>query len=149
VESCYRFFNFFQSKFFRDKYLKDIEVFRYEEVEATPADREASLRTMRQKMLASEKFSAAFFVGGMEGVEREYELLKELRYPVPVFPVHTTGAAAREVWEQEFRAMVHLPPWIQQIRHPQLEQLKTKTSYVALFTKLLDDAKKMGVELNG
>lgn len=132
----------FQSKFFRESYLKDIEAFRYEEIDAAK-DRETSLREMREKMLASEKYGAAFFIGGMDGVEREYELLKELPYDVPVFPVYTTGAAAREIWEREIKSAEELPHWIQPRRRAQLEALRTKTSYVALFTRLLEDSGKV------
>jgi|HubBroStandDraft_2_1064218.scaffolds.fasta_scaffold83102_3 hypothetical protein len=133
----------FQSKFFRESYLQDIEAFRYEEIDAAK-DRETSLRAMREAMLASEKFSAAFFIGGMEGVEQEYELLKELPYRVPVYPVYTTGAAARELWEREIRRADELPQWSQPQRIAQLQQLKTKTSYVALFTRLLEGSGNAG-----
>ena len=120
----------FQSMFFRDKYLSDIEVFRYEEVTEVEGDREESLLHMRQAMLASESFGAAFFIGGMEGVEREYELLKE-KYPhVPRFPVYTTGGAARLLWELEWD--------VSPARRPVLEQLRTRTGYVTLFTNALE-----------
>src|SRR5437016_4605862 len=55
----------FQSRFFRDKYLKDIEVFRYREIPAVQDDLEESLREMRLAMIGSEEFGAAFFIGGM------------------------------------------------------------------------------------
>ncbi len=134
----------FQSKFFQDRYIRDIEVFRYVEVDARdragrPAapnegDREASLLEMRKVMLAGEPvFSAAFFIGGMEGVEREYEMVKGVHSGVPRFPVATTGAAARFLWQREWELRHELPSG----RQAQLEQLRTRTSYVALFTDLL------------
>ena len=122
----------FQSKFFQDKYLKDIELFRYVEVDAVPGHRNQSLLIMRQRMLASEGFGSAFFIGGMEGVEHEYELLKKLPRPVPAFPVYTTGGAARILWEQEWP---DAPP----SRCPILEQLRTKTNYVGLFTNCIEE----------
>ena len=120
----------FQSKFFRDKYLSDIEVFRYEEVKEVVGDREESLLNMRLAMLTSESFGAAFFIGGMEGVEREYEWLKKKAPQVPRYPVYTTGGAARLLWEQEWDASP--------ARRAVLEQLRTRTGYVTLFTNALE-----------
>lgn len=131
----------FQSKFFRDRYIQEIEVFRYKEVEPE-GDRENSLLAMRREMLDSEKFSAAFFIGGMDGVEREYELVQKLKYPVPIFPVYTTGAAAREIWELEIRKASDLPAAIRSTRQTELRQLRTEISYVALFTRLLENSTK-------
>jgi SLOG cluster3 family len=124
----------FQSKFFRDQYLKDLELFRYEEVEAVAGDRDKSLLAMRMAMIHSENFSASFFIGGMEGVEHEYDLLREHRPEVPRFPVYTTGAAARLLWPKEWE--------VARESRPQLEQLRSKISYVGLFTGLLEDVSK-------
>jgi hypothetical protein len=118
----------FQSKFFRASYLKDVERFRYEETEEVNGDRAASLLAMRTRMIQSEAFSAAFFIGGMEGVEEEYRLVGDLQPGVPRYPVYTTGGAARLLWENagaeslgELRAT-----------------LRVTTSYAALFDRLLD-----------
>jgi len=136
----------FQSKYFREHYLKDISVFRYEEVEAAPEGREASLLKMRGAMLSSEKsFSAAFFVGGMEGVEQEYEMLKALQPAVPRFPVATTGAAAQFLWSREDDLIAQMSSPLREVRRRQLDDLKTKTSYLALFTKLLEPRGYPGV----
>jgi hypothetical protein len=121
----------FQSKFFQKAYIQDIEVFRYEEVEPVPGDRMASLLKMRETMLKSEPFGGAFFIGGMEGVEHEYEMLKELRADVPRFPVYTTGGAARFLWQREWE---EAPP----THRPMLERLRMKTNYVALFTDAIE-----------
>ena len=121
----------FQSKFFRDSYLRDLALFRYEETEVVQDDREKSLRSMRTQMINSEKFSAAFFIGGMEGVEQEYDLMTQLKPAVPRFPVYTTGAAARLLWMREWEA-------VPRMHEAELSELRTKTSYVALFTHLLE-----------
>ncbi len=128
----------FQSMFFRDQYLKDIEVFGYEEIEAVRGDREASLLEMRARMLLSEPFGTAFFIGGMEGVEREYELLKELKPDVSRFPVYTTGAAARILWEIESNSLNDLPESTRLAHAAELQQIKTSTSYTGLFTSFLE-----------
>jgi hypothetical protein len=122
----------FQSKFFRDSYLKDLALFRYEETEAVGGAREASLLAMRTRMVESEAFSAAFFIGGMEGVEHEYELMAKLAPNVPRFPVYTSGAAARFLWQKEWEAS-------SDARATELSALRVKTNYVALFTGLLEE----------
>jgi hypothetical protein len=122
----------FQSRFFRQFYLKDIDVFHYTEVEEVLGSREASLLRMRTQMLRSEDFGAAVFVGGMEGVEREYELLAALAPAVPRFPVFTTGGAAQLLWRREAAEQPTMHPTL-------LAELRTKTSYASLFTDLLEE----------
>ena len=121
----------FQSKFFRDSYLEDLERFRYEETEIVQGDRDLSLKSMRTQMINSENFSAAFFIGGMEGVEEEYQLIARLKPQVPRFPVYTTGGAAEILWMREAEAAYHP-------RAQNLKDLRAKTSYVALFTGVLE-----------
>ncbi|HYM76870.1 MAG TPA: hypothetical protein VE377_12910 [Candidatus Dormibacteraeota bacterium] len=128
----------FQSKFFRDHYLKDLEFFRYEETEAVRGDRGESLRSMRMQMIHSEPFAAAFFIGGMEGVEDEYELLRRHRPSVPRFPVYTTGAAARLLWMSESRLLAEQAPALHENHGAELQLLRLKTNYIGLFTNLLE-----------
>jgi hypothetical protein len=128
----------FQSKFFRDRYLEDLELFRYEETEEVAGDRERSVLAMRLQMIQSETFSAAFFIGGMEGVEIEYELVQQYQPAVPRFPVYTTGGAARLIWSNAWRQLSEMPPAAREVRGPELQQLRTKTGYVGLFTSLLE-----------
>jgi hypothetical protein len=119
----------FQSRYFQDRYLKDLDLFRYVEIGEVSGDRDESLRVMRRAMIHSEPFSAAFFIGGMEGVEAEYELMKEEQSRVPRFPVYTTGGAARMLWTKELRFSEE---------NPNIRELRTNTSYVGLFTNLLE-----------
>ena len=126
----------FQSKFFQDKYLKDLDRFRYVETEAVDGDRDQSLFAMRTQMIGSEDFSAAFFIGGMDGVEREYEMFRDARPHAPRFPVYTTGAAARLIWAREN----DLPASQRQVGDHDLQALRTKAGYLALFRNLLDGA---------
>jgi hypothetical protein len=122
----------YQSRFFRDRYLKDIERFRYREIGAVDRDEAASLKAMRLAMIGSEDFGAAFFIGGMEGVEREYELMKEERSGVPRYPVYTTGAAARKLWGREWELA-------RDDQRPRLADLRRKRNYTGLFTGILED----------
>jgi hypothetical protein len=57
--------------------------------------REASLRVMREEMLA-RPLAGAVFVGGMEGIRDELELVKELHPGTPLVPLAGPGGAARD-----------------------------------------------------
>ena len=61
--------------------------------------REASLRLMRERMIGENRFEAAVFISGMEGVEQEYALLRGLQPEVQCLPVASTGGAARRIYE--------------------------------------------------
>lgn len=65
-------------------------------------DREKSLSLMREKMLSNFKFSAAVFIGGMEGIEIEYKLFKRKHPEALLLPIASTGAAAKVVYDNFF-----------------------------------------------
>jgi hypothetical protein len=89
------------------------------------------LHDMRDKMLNSERFAAAVFVGGMEGVETEWRSVQQapLQSGVPMFPLASTGGAALLLWESE-DIVKQYPP---QLR----TALRTDFNYVPLIRKLL------------
>ena len=58
---------------------------------------------MRTKMLKSENFYAGVFIGGMEGVEEEYEMFCKLHPNALVIPVASTGAAALLIYQRKDR----------------------------------------------
>lgn len=67
--------------------------------------REASLTAMRREMIEehgakhSHIWKAAFFIGGMEGVEEEYAIFKH-KYSVPAYPIASTDGAAYILWDR-------------------------------------------------
>lgn len=88
----------YQSKYFEDEFPEDNN--RFKNViytESVEQNREKSLRLMRQKMFSEHKFSAAVFIGGMDGVIKEFELFKELQPEATIIPVASTGGAALDV----------------------------------------------------
>ena len=88
----------YQSEFFRSFYPSDNVFFRNMVVVGdVPGDREASLLRMRTTMFRSTEFAAGVFIGGMEGVEQEFELFRSICPQAKWFPVGSTGAAARLV----------------------------------------------------
>ena len=58
-----------------------------------------SLLTMRKRMLSDQQISAAVFVGGMEGVIDEFDLVKEICPNATLVPLASTGAAALAIFE--------------------------------------------------
>ena len=113
----------YQSRFFERTFPP--EVAEFEEVrltDAVPGNEGASLAEMRRIMISSQPFDAGIFLGGMEGVEREYALFRELHPDKPVYPIASTGAAALLLFEQYQRNQVDL-----------MNDLK----YLSLFRRLL------------
>lgn len=85
----------FQSGYFFRDFPKENTAFgHYEIVDAVDNDREASLLEMRRRMIAEKGITCGIFVGGMEGVLEEFQLLREMRPDIPAFPIASTGAAA-------------------------------------------------------
>jgi hypothetical protein len=90
----------YQSKFFAKYYPEDNNKFK--NIVQTPSleDRPSSLSLMRNQMLKSCDFSAGVFIGGMDGVEDEFVLFRELHPNALVIPVASTGAAAKMIFEK-------------------------------------------------
>ena len=63
-------------------------------------DRE-SIHIMRKQMLCDYSFVAGIFIGGMNGVEEEYQMFKEYHPKALLIPVASTGAAAKIIFEKE------------------------------------------------
>jgi hypothetical protein len=47
-------------------------------IEAVDTDETASLRQMREAMIGDHSYDAGVFVGGMDGVEQEYEMFERM-----------------------------------------------------------------------
>jgi hypothetical protein len=115
----------FQSRYFERNFPKDNSAFEYVElVDAVSGDREASLLKMRRAML-SGTFKTGIFIGGMEGVEAEYALFRDLHPNSHSFPIASTGAAARRLFEAD-TGLQH--------EHP---ELKNEISYLSLMRYLI------------
>jgi hypothetical protein len=119
----------FQSELFAERAPKDNAAFPgLVRVRPVRGNREASLLRMRKTMLRSEKFGAGVFIGGMEGVEQEYELFRDLHPHARVLPIASAGGAARLLFNQG------AGPQDSRIR----KALENDTVFGALFLKLLD-----------
>ena len=89
----------YQSKFFEKYYPEDNNEF--DNVILTPVfeNREDSLRLMREIMLGKHKYSAGIFIGGMEGIEDEYQMFKEFHPNAIIIPLASTGAATKLLFQ--------------------------------------------------
>lgn len=85
----------YQSRFFEGRYPEENQ--RFDNVVYTdlvPGDIQASLQSMREEMLSREDLIGAVFIGGMDGVEVEYEIFKRFNPEAFVLPVAAPGGAA-------------------------------------------------------
>lgn len=62
-------------------------------------EKEPSLTAMRQAMVNSERFDAAVFIGGMEGLFEELELFRGANPNALLMPLASTGAAAQVIFQ--------------------------------------------------
>lgn len=85
----------YQSTFFEDRYPEENR--RFQNVVFTDAvgdDRDASLLLMREEMISRDDLIAAVFIGGMEGVEAEYQIFRNFHPDAKILPVASPGGAA-------------------------------------------------------
>ncbi len=88
----------YQSKFFQDRFPEESQRFHNVVLtDAVPTDMSASLLFMREQMLSRQDLVAAVFIGGMEGVEAEYDLFIRFHPQAKVLPVAAPGGAALEL----------------------------------------------------
>lgn len=90
----------YQSEFFRSEVPKESLAFPHLVWTPRQRDEDQSLRFMREQMLQDNKFTAAVFIGGMEGVEKEHALFCRFHPQVPTYAVASTGGAALLLWQQ-------------------------------------------------
>ena len=116
----------FQSRYFERDFPQDNAAFEHIElVDAVEGDRDASLRRMREVML-SEPFRIGIFIGGMEGVEEEHAIFRQLQPHSPAFPIASTGAAAAMLFAGDAKL---------QQEHP---ELYNELSYLSLMRDLIN-----------
>jgi hypothetical protein len=115
----------FQSREFEEKFPPDNRLFPNLRISQ-------DLDEMRKAMLNTERFRAAVFIGGMDGVEKEWRNVQSspLQQGIPLFPLASTGAAALLLWESE-----HI---VREYPSELRTALRTDFNYVPLFRKLLE-----------
>ena len=115
----------YQSNYFRRQMPKDNAAFeKVIRTRAVKNDQGPSLERMRREMLGSEKFYAGVFIGGMEGVEEEYAMFRELHPSALALPIASTGAAALIIYKNSGEQFP--------------TDLETDLAYPSLFRRLLN-----------
>lgn len=109
--SCRERIKLYQSSFYETAFIEDNKKFSNVIVVERKPSVEASLMEMRVKMLTDHDFDAAFFVGGMNGVEAEFDLISELRPKANCFPLPATGGAAAKIYQKKEFSNEH--SWLQ------------------------------------
>lgn len=90
-------------------------------------DRNKSLYHMRERMLSESEFAAAIFIGGMDGIEDEYNMFRQ-KYPEALLlPIASTGAATKIVYDNLFP---------EELKN---ERFLKDYGYMSLFQKFLID----------
>lgn len=115
----------FQSLWFEGQMPPENETFQTIEYTPKRATLQGSIAELRDKMLRYAPYKAGIFIGGMEGVEEEYHLFRELHPNAPAYPIASTGAAALELYESN-KELEHFP-----------ESLHDEIAYHSLFRELL------------
>jgi hypothetical protein len=90
----------YQSLYFEDKFPEDN--FAFENIILSPRgnDMKESLAIMRKSLMKDNSFVAGIFIGGMEGIEDEFQQFKEAHPEALTLPIASTGAAARILFDR-------------------------------------------------
>lgn len=91
----------YQSMFFEKKFPKDN--FSFENIILTPIvnnSQDESLSLMRNEMMQQNEFTAGIFIGGMEGIELEFELFTKYHPKALILPIASTGAGAKILFDK-------------------------------------------------
>lgn len=89
----------YQSEFFRDKFLSDNNKFENLILTENHGDIHSSIQHMRKRMFSENEFSAAVFIGGMDGILVEFNMFKEYHPKAILLPIASTGAATKIVYD--------------------------------------------------
>lgn len=131
----------YQSEFFRKLFPVDnccaediciTDIIPKDTVEET---RNASLKEMRECMLGKHPYTAGIFIGGMEGVEEEFEFFKQYHPDAFCILIASTGGAALKLFESKEKsdAMV-LPDGFDR------QRLVNDFDYWSLFRELFEES---------
>lgn len=90
----------YQSQFFAGEFSEDNEKIQNIEFTENLGNEELSILHMRKRLFSENKFVAGVFIGGMEGLETEYNMFRETNINALSLPLASTGAASRLIYEK-------------------------------------------------
>jgi hypothetical protein len=112
----------YQSAFFKDRYPQaNLRFDNWVEVPAVEGDLRASLKLMRERMFSDHTYEAAVFIGGMEGVIDEFEVLQGFAPDATLVPLAAPGGVSRDLFDrveglpQEMRNRTDFTYWLYRI----------------------------------
>jgi hypothetical protein len=109
----------YQSAYFADQFLMQNDEFvDLRLVPAVEKSRAHSIAAMRKRMIEDTAFDVGVFIGGMEGVLEEFDLFRERHRQARIWPIASTGAAARQLFEKCDRPRPNL--FLNEITYPTL-----------------------------
>jgi hypothetical protein len=116
----------YQSKYYEK--IFPIENKSFEDIEITEdlGDLPSSLELMRNKMIGDNKYEAAVFIGGMDGVEVEFKMFEKFHPLAIVLPIASTGGASKIIYENNLRES-----------NTKNDKLISDYGYMSLFQELL------------
>ncbi|NDV44987.1 MULTISPECIES: hypothetical protein [Flavobacteriaceae] len=117
----------YQSLWFEERFPEDNNKFENIVFTERQSDIPSSIKLMRERMFSENEFSAAVFIGGMNGIEDEYRMFIEYHPNVLLIPVASTGAATKIVYDT-------LVP--ENLKNPRFEK---DYGYMSLFQKFIMD----------
>ncbi|WP_407498464.1 SLOG domain-containing protein [Elizabethkingia anophelis] len=121
-------FVLYQSKYFEHLFPKDNNKFQNVILTDNLGSEPESLLHMRERMLKENTFDAGVFIGGMEGIEDEFNMFKNIHPKAVLLPIASTGAAAKILYEDFISDKL------------KNERLVKDYGYMSLFQKLLIEA---------
>jgi hypothetical protein len=123
-------FVLYQSRMFQTIAPKDNDFFQHVIwVDGSP-DLEKSLQSLRSRMLTEPNYIAGVFIGGMDGIEKEFDEFRRINPTRPAFPIASTGGAARLLYGE----------WSRHLNLPR--SLEDEIAYPFLFRQLLSSLDK-------
>jgi hypothetical protein len=117
----------YQSEYFKEMFPVDNNNFETVILTENLGDIHSSIQHMRNRMFSENKFDAAIFIGGMEGIEVEYNMFKEYHPKALLLPIASTGAATKIVYDNLFP---------EELKN---ERFVNDYGYMSLFQKFLID----------
>jgi hypothetical protein len=116
----------YQSAFYSEEFVSQNDQFiELRLIHAVNNSQARSIAEMRKRMIGETKFDVGVFIGGMEGVIREYELFKIRHHAAKIWPIASTGAAAKILFDK--------------LDSPRPDLFLNEITYPTLFRKLLSE----------
>jgi hypothetical protein len=93
----------YQSLHFANEFIRDNDYFERIEYTDKMGSRADSLNELRRRMLVADehRFIAGIFIGGKDGVEEEFRIFRDHHPQAKLFPIASTGGAARIIYEKK------------------------------------------------